>query len=37
MQTLPDGLEVVYPPAVATARPVYPVPPFAKRYPGMQK
>ena len=32
MQTLPDGLEVVYPPAVATARPVYPVPPFAKRY-----
>jgi branched-chain amino acid transport system substrate-binding protein len=31
MQTLPNGLEVVYPPAVATAKPVYPVPPFAKR------
>lgn len=31
MQTLPNGLEVVYPPAVATAKPVYPVPAFAKR------
>jgi branched-chain amino acid transport system substrate-binding protein len=31
MQTLPDGLEVVYPPSVATAKPVYPVPPFAQR------
>jgi branched-chain amino acid transport system substrate-binding protein len=31
MQTLPGGLEVVYPPAVATAKPVYPVPPFAQR------
>ena len=31
MQTLPNGLEVVYPPAVATAKPVYPVPQFAKR------
>jgi len=31
MQTLPDGLEVVYPPAVATAKPVYPVPAFAQR------
>ena len=31
IQTLPNGLEVVYPPAVATAKPVYPVPPFAQR------
>lgn len=31
MQTLPNGLEVVYPPAVATAKPVYPVPAFAQR------
>lgn len=31
IQTLPDGLEVVYPPPIATAKPVYPVPPFAKR------
>ena len=31
MQTLPNGLEVVYPPAVATAKPVYPVPPFSAR------
>lgn len=31
MQTLPDGLEVVYPPAVATAKPVYPVPAFSQR------
>ncbi len=31
MQTLPHGLEVVYPPAVATAKAVYPVPPFGKR------
>lgn len=31
MQSLPDGLEVVYPTAVATAKPVYPVPPFAQR------
>jgi len=31
MQTLPNGLEVVYPPAVATAKPVYPVPAFANR------
>lgn len=31
MQTLPNGLEVVYPPAVATAKPVYPVPAFASR------
>lgn len=32
MQTLPGGLEVVYPPAVATAKPVYPVPSFQKRH-----
>jgi branched-chain amino acid transport system substrate-binding protein len=32
MQTLPGGLEVVYPPAVATAKPVYPVPSFDKRH-----
>ena len=31
MQSLPDGLEVVYPEAVATAKPVYPVPPFEER------
>ena len=31
VQTLPNGLEVVYPPPVATAKPVYPVPAFAKR------
>ena len=31
IQTLPGGLEVVYPPPVATAKPVYPVPPFAQR------
>lgn len=32
MQTLPNGvLEVVYPPAVATAKPVYPVPKFSER------
>jgi branched-chain amino acid transport system substrate-binding protein len=31
VQTLPDGLEVVYPPPIATAKPVYPAPPFAKR------
>ncbi len=31
MQSLPEGLEVVYPPAVATAKPVYPVPAFAQR------
>ena len=31
MQTLPNGAELVYPPPVATAKPVYPVPPFAKR------
>ncbi|MEP6557871.1 MAG: amino acid ABC transporter substrate-binding protein [Burkholderiales bacterium] len=31
MQTVPDGVEVVYPPAIATAKPVYPVPSFAQR------
>jgi branched-chain amino acid transport system substrate-binding protein len=31
VQTLPDGLEVVYPPPIATAKPVYPAPPLAKR------
>jgi branched-chain amino acid transport system substrate-binding protein len=31
IQTLPDGLEVVYPPPIATAKPMYPVPPIAKR------
>lgn len=31
MQKLPDGLEVVYPEAVQTAEPVYPVPPFSER------
>ena len=31
MQTLPTGLEVVYPAAVATAKPVYPVPRFTER------
>ena len=31
VQTLPDGLEVVYPPAIATGKPVYPVPAFEKR------
>lgn len=32
MQNLPGGgLEVVYPPQVATAKPIYPVPPFEKR------
>jgi branched-chain amino acid transport system substrate-binding protein len=31
VQTLPNGLEVVYPPAIATAKPIYPVPPFSKR------
>lgn len=32
MQNLPGGkVEVVYPPAIATAKPVYPVPPFDKR------
>lgn len=31
MQDLPGGVEVVYPPAVATTKPVYPVPPFAER------
>lgn len=31
MQTTPTGLEVVYPKAVATAKPVYPVPAFQDR------
>lgn len=31
MQTTPTGLEVVYPPPVATAKPIYPVPPFSQR------
>lgn len=31
MQNQPDGLEVVYPPSVATAQPIYPVPPYSKR------
>jgi branched-chain amino acid transport system substrate-binding protein len=31
MQNMPDGPEVVYPPQVATAKAVYPVPPFDKR------
>jgi branched-chain amino acid transport system substrate-binding protein len=31
MQNLPEGPEVVYPPPVATAKAVYPVPPFEKR------
>ena len=31
MQTTPAGLEVVYPKAVATARPLYPVPAFQER------
>jgi hypothetical protein len=31
MQTTPNGLEVVYPPPVATAKPIYPVPPFSQR------
>ena len=31
VQTLPKGLEVVYPPAIATAKPVYPVPSFGER------
>jgi branched-chain amino acid transport system substrate-binding protein len=31
MQNMPEGPEVVYPPAVATAKAVYPVPAFEKR------
>lgn len=31
MQKLPESLEVVYPPAVRTAEPVYPVPAFSER------
>ena len=31
MQNLPNGPEVVYPPEVATAKAVYPVPPFKDR------
>lgn len=31
MQKTPDSLEVVFPPSVATAEAVYPVPPFGKR------
>jgi branched-chain amino acid transport system substrate-binding protein len=31
VQTLPQGLEVVYPPAIVTAKPVYPAPAFGKR------
>jgi len=31
MQNQPQGLEVVYPEAIATAKPIYPVPVFAKR------
>lgn len=31
MQTLPNGPEVVNPPAVATAKPVYPAPTFSER------
>lgn len=31
MQKTPDSLDVVYPPAVATAKPVFPVPPFSAR------
>lgn len=31
MQKQPGGLQVVYPPEVATAKVVYPVPPFSKR------
>jgi len=31
MQNLPEGPEVVYPPEVATAKAVYPVPPFKER------
>jgi branched-chain amino acid transport system substrate-binding protein len=31
MQKQPNGLQVVYPPAVATAKVIYPVPPFSKR------
>jgi branched-chain amino acid transport system substrate-binding protein len=31
MQKQPQGLEVVYPDAIATAKPIYPIPPFAKR------
>ena len=28
---MPGGVEVVYPPPVATAKATYPVPPFEKR------
>jgi len=31
MQKEPEGLEVVYPDAVATAKPIYPVPPLSRR------
>jgi branched-chain amino acid transport system substrate-binding protein len=31
MQNLPGGAEVIYPKEIATAKPVYPVPPFARR------
>lgn len=31
MQKTPESLEVVFPPSVATAEPVYPVPPFGER------
>jgi branched-chain amino acid transport system substrate-binding protein len=31
MQKQPNGLQVVYPPAVATAKVIYPAPPFSKR------
>ncbi len=31
MQNMPDGPEVVFPPQVATAKAVYPVPPYDKR------
>jgi branched-chain amino acid transport system substrate-binding protein len=31
MQNMPGGVEVVYPPPVATAKATYPVPPFEKR------
>jgi len=31
MQNMPGGTEVIYPPAVATAKGVYPAPPYASR------
>ena len=31
MQNLPEGVEVVYPPEIATAKAVYPIPPFKDR------